>query len=172
VPRNSHHSVSAPATKAEANAEPRSDANGQLLTQLEHAALAGDGLAVLKLGDTADWSALTAEELVTAVRLVLRVNAVQLARQLSVLGVACYPDDAELQKLAYVLAPPRVIAHGPADPGAGKDMAWLKQHRKGYRGKWVALRDGELLAVGDSVDELVDQVGPIQRTRIMVTPVW
>jgi hypothetical protein len=172
MPRNPQHSVPAPPTKAEAKADARADASGQLLAQLEKAAMAGDGLTVLKLGDSADWSTLTAEEFATAVRLVLRVNAVQLARQLSALGAERYPDDAELQKIAYVLAPPRVIAQGQADPCADDNIQWLKENRQRYRGKWVALRDGELLAVADSPLQLQEQVGPLKGTRIMVTSLW
>jgi hypothetical protein len=51
-------------------------------------------------------------------------------------------------------------------------VAWLKQHWDEYRGKWIAVRHGELLAAADSLDEIVDQVGELKNSKIMVTKLW
>jgi hypothetical protein len=39
-----------------------------------------------------------------------------------------------------------------------KAGAWLKAHSKEYAGRWVALRDDELVAVADSFSELRSQL--------------
>jgi hypothetical protein len=38
-----------------------------------------------------------------------------------------------------------------------KAGAWLKEHGEEYAGRWVALRDDELVAVADSFNELRSQ---------------
>lgn len=39
-----------------------------------------------------------------------------------------------------------------------KAGAWLKEHSEEYAGRWVALRDDELVAVADSFAELRSQL--------------
>jgi hypothetical protein len=39
-----------------------------------------------------------------------------------------------------------------------KAGAWLKEHGEEYAGRWVALRDDELVAVADSFNELRSQL--------------
>ena len=39
-----------------------------------------------------------------------------------------------------------------------KAGAWLKEHGEEYAGRWVALRDDELVAVADSFPELRSQL--------------
>ena len=119
-----------------------------------------------------DWSTLQVEEVVEGVHLALEVGAHLLARNLAMANAPRFPDHPELQKMAYILAPPRVtVLDTPPDPSHKGNMAWLKNHWGDYRGKWVALRGGELLAAADSASALRDQVGDVRNTNIMVTPI-
>jgi hypothetical protein len=88
-------------------------------------------------------------------------------------GLKHFPEHAELQKYALILAPPKVTVV-PRDPNrdVGADIKWLKQNRAEYRGNWVAIRNGQLLATGKSYDEVSAQVGPVKNTGILVTKIY
>jgi hypothetical protein len=49
-----------------------------------------------------------------------------------------------------------------------KNQQWIKTHRQEYKGRWVALQDGELLADTNSVDELLQQVSSPENTLLTV----
>jgi hypothetical protein len=49
-----------------------------------------------------------------------------------------------------------------------KNQQWIKTHRQEYKGRWVALRDGELLADTNSVDELLQQISSPENTLLTV----
>lgn len=120
-----------------------------------------------------DWNTRSVEEVVEGARLALGVGAHLLARDLVLANAPRFPDHPELQKMAHILAPPRVtVSPTPPDPSRKGNMTWLKNHWEAYRGKWVALRSGELLAVADSMNALLEQVGEVKNTNIMVTPIW
>lgn len=56
-------------------------------------------------------------------------------------------------------APPRVLREGlPARPELLADDEWLKEHAEEYRGQWVALRNGELVAAAATARELRSRI--------------
>jgi hypothetical protein len=58
-----------------------------------------------------------------------------------------------------VLAPAKVIrVGGERDVDRTSDFQWLKDHGDEYRGQWVALFGGELLAHGDSLKSVRTQL--------------
>ena len=86
-----------------------------------------------------------------AVRLAIEFNLVSLARELANAGAQQYPRDAKLKRWAHVLAPPVAREYtGPTIPRSerDKDIEWLRAHADEYRGKWVILAEGALLAAG------------------------
>ncbi len=102
----------------------------------------------------------TVPEFIRAIKLALAEGAYLSARELSAEGARRFPEHILLAKYARVLAPPRVIRRQPAtktDIRVNRD--WLKQHGDQYRGKWIALRDGELRGVADSLQALFDALG-------------
>lgn len=149
---------------------------GEAMARLEVAAEAStvfDVSPFVAAYKATDWEERTADDYDRAIHLALSIGAGPIAQELAMDGVKRYPDHAELQKAAYILAPPKVISStSPRDPSAKSDMAWLKQHWDEYRGKWVAVRHGELLAAADSLDEIVAQVGELKNSKIMVTKLW
>lgn len=149
---------------------------GEEMAHLEAAAEASsvyDVAPFVAAYEAIDWGERTAEDFDHALHLALGIGAGTIARDLAMEGAKRYPDYAELQKAAHILAPPRVISSTlPRDPSAKRDMAWLKQHWDEYRGKWVAVRNGELLAAADSLDEIVERVGELKNSKIMVTKLW
>jgi hypothetical protein len=82
-----------------------------------------------------------------------------------------HPNHLELRKMAHVLAPPRVINADilPA-PSVRANQAWLRDHADEYKGQWVALQEGVLLAAGATAREVWDC---LENTNgIMITKVF
>ena len=48
-----------------------------------------------------------------------------------------------------------------------KNVQWLKDHRDHYRNQWVAVREGQLLEVADTLHALIEHVG--KREDILYT---
>lgn len=62
----------------------------------------------------------------------------------------------DLSHWQSVLAPAKVLSvGGEPDIDRTADFEWLKDHADSYRGQWVALLGGELLAHSASLDEVV-----------------
>lgn len=86
---------------------------------------------------------------------------------------AKYPDHEVIKKLAYLLAPSKITAdREPPSIDIRANQDWIKQNRMQYRGCWVALKDGQFLAEGKNIDELVEQVGGIKGRGIFVTAIY
>ena len=115
----------------------------------------------------------TAEEFVKAADVEFDRGDWNAAWKVAVEGLKYHPDHAKLQKYAHILAPPKVTVV-PRDPDRvpGANLDWLKKNLDEYRGRWVAIKNGQLLATGNSHDEVVAQVGPVKNTGILVTKVY
>lgn len=110
-----------------------------------------------------DWSSRSPGDFIRAIKLALLAGAFMTARRLSEKGVERFPDEPLIRRHAELQAPARVIRSDlPAEPEMGLNMDWLKRNRDGYRGKWVALKNGELCGEADTLKALVKQVGPIK----------
>jgi hypothetical protein len=94
-----------------------------------------------------------------------------MARKLSAQGQRLYPAHADLQKLAHLLAPPHVkVGERASGTSRRRDFAWLKHHSDPYRGQWVVLRDGELVAAASTIPELKTQVSSPQSVFLARVP--
>jgi len=135
-------------------------AEDEAMMRMESAAAAGDERAFLAAKDAVDWETRPADDFLRAVQLALSAGAHMAARNLATQGARRFPDHSKLEKFARILAPPRVL-RVPARPNAGirANRDWLMAHGVQYRGQWVALHEGQLLAVGDSLDSVIAQVG-------------
>jgi hypothetical protein len=115
----------------------------------------------------------SAEEFVTTIRALLLEGDFYAAQKLSFEAQAQYPDHEVVKKLAYLLAPSVVtVDRDPSTVDIRANQDWIQENRKQYRGCWVALKNGQFLAKGKDVDELVSQVGNIKGTGIFVTAVY
>jgi hypothetical protein len=47
----------------------------------------------------------------------------------------------------------------PADPRIANNEAWLRKHAHEFRGRRIAVKDGELLGSADLLADLVREVG-------------
>ncbi|MFB2839668.1 DUF5678 domain-containing protein [Floridanema evergladense] len=95
------------------------------------------------------------------------------AWQIATEGLKHYPEHKELQKYAYILAPAKIttVDRG-GHPEIGENMKWIKNNCTQYRGQWVAIKNGQLLASGKNHDEVIKQVGDIKNTGILVTAIY
>lgn len=129
------------------------------LVALEAAVQAGRADVFVDESNRIDWSQMTADECREAVRLALAVGAHLRARELAALGSERFPRSLDLERMSRVLAPPRVTLAPTRDPEAvQKNRQWLETHAAPYRGNWVALRGGELVASGETLEELTTSV--------------
>jgi hypothetical protein len=128
------------------------------LRVLEEAAARKDISGFGRAQEAIDWAAHQAEDIIRAMDLALEVGAYGTARTLSEIGARQFPDHEVVRKYARILGPAKILRTGlPPDPGAAADIRWLKKHSSEYRGRWVALKDGELLESADSFEQLLQK---------------
>ena len=133
------------------------------MQQLAAAAAQGNESMFLTAKQTIDWSRRPAIDFARAIRWALAAGAYMAARNLATQGAEQYPDHQELQKFAYLLAPPKVIQRDLPPTSSWKDdRAWLMAHRHEYRGQWVGLRNGQLLASATTLRAVIGQIGETQ----------
>ena len=102
----------------------------------------------------------TAEIYIQQIRDALKKGHFLLARELMSEGITNYPNHHEMKKLHRVIAPPEAKDGGPASNTSWTtNREWLKVHWDEYKGKWVALRHGNLIDSSPSLIELVQQIG-------------
>ena len=143
------------------------------MSQLEQAFSARDARLFEDILRNVDWSNRPASEYLRATRLALEVGAYTSARRIAVLGGELYPDNPEIQKQALALGPPAIVRKKVSfDPSIRANRDWLAAHGDEYRGKWVALRSGELLGSAASIDDLISVLGTHDHKDILLTTVY
>jgi hypothetical protein len=94
------------------------------------------------------------------IRELVEQDYVGAARRLVAEAVEHGEQDEEFLKWQRALAPAvsRISRNQELDSDPMPDMSWIRQHRGEYRGRWVALLEGKLLASSQSLDEVVSQL--------------
>lgn len=129
----------------------------------------GDGAAFARQAAEIVWNVYPPQDIARAVRLALAAGAPLTARQISAEGHQLYPEDAELAKMARILAPPKLLGTSPANPSRRLDQEWLRHHAHEYRGQWLALKDGVLVAAAPTAQQLkslVPEMNGVLVTRV------
>jgi hypothetical protein len=130
---------------------------------LETAVQADDVHTLARLVEHIDWSRQSPADFVSAVHLALAVGAHLPARHLAMQGHRLYPEHQELEKMAYVLAPPTVKPSSrPADPSGRRNFEWLEEHAAEFYGEWVALKNGELVAHAPTARALKERLPTVR----------
>lgn len=139
--------------------------------RLEKAVSTKDARIFEQILSTMHWEARSSSDFLRAIHLALAMGAYEATQRISALGKECYPDNEQMQKLAHVFAPPKVTRRAASpDPTIRANRDWLMTHGDEYRGKWVGLRNGQLLDSDDSFDELIRRVGDAR--DILITTVF
>jgi hypothetical protein len=124
------------------------------ISALETYARQEDGRNFQKLTEQINWEAHPPAVLKRAISLALSLDLSRLAMDLAQKGGTLFPFDKEMENAAKVLRPPTVrIIDRPASSVASS-MEWVSAHAAEYKDKWIAVRDGNLVAEAMSFDEL------------------
>lgn len=102
----------------------------------------------------------TPESFLEEIREIINSGTLRGAREVAERGLDLYPDHPELRHLHHVLRPfeVRVNPRGKvSDPRPSYE--WLKRNSEKFRGKWVGLQDGELVAAADTLEEVLQAFG-------------
>jgi len=143
----------------------------KIIDRLANIARSGDEKSFVKVASEIDWSQRSDDDFLSAIRMALQVGAHLKARKLALQGAEQYPEHSELLNFARILAPPKVtISNEPPDPTLRLNRDWLRDHSDEYHGRWVALKAGQLLAVGDSPKELNERLGDTK--KVLLTKVY
>ncbi len=141
------------------------------MSRLEVTAQIGDERAFVAAQKQVDWQRRSAEDFIRGVQLALAAGAYLVARNLAALGASRFPNHADLQKYARVLAPPKVSRSKRSSSSDWKaSRNWLIHHGESYRGQWVALRDGELVGSANTLKALSAQLH--STTGLLITKVY
>jgi hypothetical protein len=143
------------------------------MSLLEQAALLVDEDKFAEIENSIAWELRPVNDFLNAVKLALKCGAHVQARRLANAGGQRFPENDEMQKYARILAPSKIVdSHLPPDPDAAADMQWLKINEEEYRGRWVAMRSGVLLASASSRKELLVQIENPKDKSILITLVY
>ena len=128
---------------------------------MEEAARIDDSRGFATWADFIDWSTSTPDEFTRAIDLALSLELATRARELAQKGKRRLPGHKRLERAAQVLAPPTVQPQPDISPAEGLhlSMAWLREYADQYRGKWVAVHCGRLVAVAGTLEELEAIIG-------------
>jgi hypothetical protein len=120
-----------------------------------------------------DWKILpTPEPFKEAIDLALGNGYHTMAVDLTTKGLALFPEDAELQKIANILTPPKEIQTDiPPEKGIGQSMKWLKENRQHYQGEWVAVQNGVLLGHAPSRAKLSKMLDEADSSKTIITKI-
>ena len=137
---------------------------------LEKAVEGRDGRAFIEMVRKVKWETLPAGDIIGAVKLAIKAGLPRAARFILKEGERAFPKNDELQKYTRLLAPATALPRPQGEvPDQRSNIAWLKEHGVKYRGKWLALKDGHLLGVEDTLKDLVKKIG--DTAGVMLTPV-
>ena len=140
------------------------------LDTLAAAAELEDEATFLQVASQIDWSLQPASDLDRGIRLALAAGEHLFARRLAAEGAKRFPRHRDLQKMARILAPPRVVKKNlPPDLSIRANQAWLAEHAGEYGGQWVALEQGNLVAAATTVAELRSQLDDL--SGVLITKV-
>jgi len=133
-------------------------ADGEL-AELELAAARGDEIQFVEFAKGIDLANLSPEQIIRGIQFAFQAGAHYYARRLAHSGLEIYPEHQDLRKYAVVLAPPAQIERMvPRVSGLRKNRDWLRSFGENYRGRWVALRNGELIGSAFSLRELKEAI--------------
>lgn len=141
----------------------------EALTLLEEYTQAGKRQQFAALAEVLDWSACQPKELLRAIDLALSLELASLAMKLAQQGRRLFPNYERIQQAAQVLAPPvgREVST-PYTQNLSASQVWLREHATEYRGRWVAVREGELVATAESLHELATVISQDEESVNMV----
>lgn len=109
------------------------------------------------------------DDMLNIIDLALHYNMSKIAKQLVQKAHTHFPDHANIQRVAHVLTLAKAQHINTVHPeGLHASQTWLQEHASDYRGVWVALRDGALLAQAKTLKELKELATPLGNLESML----
>jgi hypothetical protein len=132
-----------------------------LTTLLETSARAQACTEFVALVEAVDWAERQPNELLKAIDLSLDLDMNALAISLAQQGGQLFPDNEHMQQMAQMVSPLgiQVDRDGSRHMGIKQSSDWLNTHADEYRGQWVAVREGILIAAAPTLAELEALMG-------------
>lgn len=112
-------------------------------------------------GPAGDVQATPAQEL-AAIRELLSQGQLKDARVLIERARKQFPENEELHALHKITAPRRAARSPVTHPPRDREVRWLAEHRHDYKGRWVALNGRELLAVAETMKQLLSALSALE----------
>lgn len=135
-------------------------------------AAVGNSESFIEIVKQLDLSTLPAEVIIQIIDYSLDMGLVIMARKISQQGSSLHSENDELQKYNRILSPPKVIRKDlPPYPQAELNVRWLKENWSAYRGQWVAIKEGVLLASAPNVKELITKFNYKKNNKVLITRV-
>ena len=104
----------------------------------------------------------SARDYAARIRALIEGDCVVQARALVLEALEANPEDSELLALQKVLEPPRATPRQVTDADRTQEFGWIVANRDAYRGRWVAIQGGELVADAPSFTELRSRIENLQ----------
>lgn len=115
----------------------------------------------------------TPDEFIQAIDNALNEGNFYQAKKISAEAVQAYPEHEKIKRYAQILASNNLPFYQlTSNADTLINLNWVIQHRENYRGRWVALEKGRLIADGSSVDELFEQLGRERMNDLFYTVVY
>ncbi len=80
------------------------------------------------------------------------------ARHALALGSIWYPESRQIAKLLQAISPGRAVPTNHVTNGRAKETVWIRQHGHKYRGQWIALDEGHLIAFASTLKGLLAKI--------------
>lgn len=96
------------------------------------------------------------------IRALIEGDRVVHARALASEALEANPHDSELLDLRKVLEPPHATPRHVTDADRTLEFEWVVANRDAYRGRWVAIQGGELVADASSFAELQSRIKNVE----------
>lgn len=102
---------------------------------------------------------------VSFIRSLIEQEKITAARRMLDAAPPTFLNDPRIARLRKVLAPPTLRVSQKRDTDRSLDYQWIRDHRQEYRGRWVALHEGRLLAAAASLRGLLEELKSLRLER-------
>lgn len=137
-----------------------SEFDNPLLQAIEEAAAKADRETFAVIVRQVPWPEYQPYELTRAIDLCLSLDLLPLALDLITSGRRIFPSDKKIETAARILSPPNIVTARPSRAtGIEESKLWITSNSINYKGKWIAVHNGALLAEARTAEALYCKIG-------------
>lgn len=140
-----------------------------LIKQMEQYAYHQDWGRFTMLSENINWENYEPDDILNIIDLALHNDMSGIAIKLAQNAQQYFPDHERVQRAARVLTPSKARSVQTTHPeGLTASRVWLQNYASDYRGYWLALKNGKVLAQAKSLQELREMVAPFGNIETML----